>query len=412
MSNNGEPNKIRKIRFVYKGAEQEGTLINEKSGLLTIKLNSGYNIVAGRDSVDILEESLTDLRSPPSTNGLIGTGPTRVTIVATGGTISSRVDYSTGAVTPSNDISFLSSTVTDLERRFTVELESRDNILSENMTPEKWTGIAEWVRDGLKKSHGVIVSHGTDTLSYTAAALAFMLEKQTGPVILVGSQRSPDRPSSDAFTNIEAAINFASAEIGEVGISMHDGSSDNRISLIRGTRSRKMHSSRRDAFEAIGERPMAFYSNGSVVINRIGKRPDDETVVNGRLDSSVGLVYFHPALSADDLAKYAEGKKAVVIMGTGLGHVGDRLIEPIRDLTGQGKKIVMTTQCISGSTNLNVYSTGRKMLEAGVLEIGNIVPEVAYVKAMHVLANYEFSDFERIMKTNLKGEILSREELI
>ncbi|HKJ96300.1 MAG TPA: asparaginase domain-containing protein, partial [Thermoplasmataceae archaeon] len=142
MSDNRESLKLRKIRFVYKGAEQEGTLIHENSGLLTIKLKSGYNIVAEKGAVEIKEESLEEApQARSSKDTFIGSGPGKVTIVATGGTISSRVDYSTGAVTPSNDISFLKSTVTDLERRFTVELESRDNILSENMTPEKWVNI-------------------------------------------------------------------------------------------------------------------------------------------------------------------------------------------------------------------------------------------------------------------------------
>lgn len=412
MSDREKTYRLRKIRFLYRGTEQEGTLINEKSGMVTIKLNSGYNIVADRKSINIKEESVLEQRSTgASENTLIGNGPGRVTIVTTGGTISSRVDYTTGAVTPSNDISFLKTTVKDLERRFTVELESRENILSENMTPEKWNNIAKWVKEGLGKSHGVIVSHGTDTLSYTASALSFMLEKQSGPVIFVGSQRSPDRPSSDAFANIEAAMHFASAEIGDVGISMHAGSSDSRVSLIRATRSRKMHSSRRDAFKPIGEQPMAYYSDGSVVINRLSRRPEDETVISNKLDGSVGLIYFHPSLSSEDFASYAESKKAVVIMGTGLGHVADRLIEPIREMTRDGRKVIMTTQCISGTTDLNVYSTGRNLLDAGVIEIGNIVPEVAYVKAMYVLGNFEEEEFEKVMKTNLRGEILSREEL-
>ena len=156
---------------------------------------------------------------------------------------------------------------------------------------------------------------------------------------------------------------------------------------------------------------MAFYSDGSVVINRLSKRPDDETVINDRLDSSVGLMYFHPSLSPEDLMNYSENKKAVILMGTGLGHAADRLIGPIREMTREGKQIVMTTQCISGTTNLNVYSTGRKLLDAGVLEMGNVVPEIAYVKAMYVLANYDFNDFGKIMKTNLRGELLTREEL-
>lgn len=402
----------RKIKFNYKGSDFDGTLLSESDGVLTIKLKSGYDIVAQKGSVRILEESQEEM-VPHHQGGeaIIGSGPGKVTIIATGGTISSRVDYSTGAVTPSNDISFLSSTVADLEKRFTVDLESRENILSENMTPEKWMKIGKWVADALKKSHGVIVSHGTDTLSYTASAIAFMLEKQTGPVIFVGSQRSPDRPSSDAFSNIEAAVHFAAAEIGEVGISMHEGTSDDIVSFIRATRSRKMHSSRRDAFKPIGEKHLAFYSNGSVVIEHIQKRPDEEVILREKMDPAVGLFYFNPTTNPDDLVEFAEKRKAVVLMGTGLGHIADRLIDPVRELSDSGKKIVITTQCIYGSTNLNVYSTGRKMLDAGIIEIGNILPEVAYVKSMHVLGNYKEEDFARLMKTNLRGEILAREGL-
>lgn len=402
----------KKIKFTMKGSEYHGTLINETSADYTIKLKSGYDIVASKKSVSIKEESAGEAReSQEGGEAIIGSGPGKVTIISTGGTISSRVDYATGAVTPSNDISFLSSTVKDLEKRFTVELDSRENILSENMTPEIWQKIGKWVSEGLEKSHGVIVSHGTDTMSYTSSAISFMLEKQTGPVIFVGSQRSPDRPSSDAFGNVEAAIHFAAAEIGEVGISMHQGTSDERISFIRATRSRKMHTSRRDAFKPIGEKPLAFYSDGSVIIDSIGKRPDETVELKSRLDPEVGLFYFHPATAPEDLLQYAERNKAVVIMGTGLGHVADRLIEPIRELTESGKKMLATSQCFQGSTNLNVYSTGRKMLDAGAIDMGNILPEVAYVKAMHVLANYSMEDFTTIMKKNLRGELLTREAL-
>ncbi len=408
----GSSFRPRKIKFRYKGSDYQGTLINESEGYVTIKLRSGYDIVASSSEVNITEEMSGPARDvQEGGEAIIGSGPGKVTIIATGGTISSRVDYSTGAVTPSNDISFLSSTVADLEKRFTVDLESRDNILSENMTPERWTKIGKWVADALHKSHGVIVSHGTDTMSYTASAISFMLEQQTGPVIFVGSQRSPDRPSSDAFGNIEGAIHFASAEIGEVGISMHQGTSDDRISFIRATRSRKMHTSRRDAFKAIGEKPMAFYSDGSVVIDRIGRRPAEEVELRQKLDPSVGLFYFHPTVSGEDLLHYSEGKKAVILMGTGLGHVADRLIEPIKQMTGEGKKIVITSQCLQGSTNLNVYSTGRKMLAAGCIQAGNMLPEVAYVKAMHVLANYRKDEFDSVMAKNLRGEVIEREAL-
>ena len=284
-----------------------------------------------------------------------------------------------------------------------------DNVLSENMTPEKWVNIAGKIKESLDRGHGVVVSHGTDTMSYTASAMSFMFESQSAPVIFVGSQRSPDRPSSDAYPNIEGAINFAGSDFGEVGIAMHNSMSDDQIGLHRAVRSRKMHTTRRDAFESIGTREIGRYRKGKIKMTEEYRKAAGSTILRGSLDPSVALVYFHPALSAADLEAISGNKKAVVLMGTGLGHVADRLGNAIEKMVEDGRKVLMTSQCLYGSVNLNVYSTGRSLLKRGVIPLGSMLPEVAYVKAMYVLGNYDIGDFEKIMLTNLRGELISRE---
>jgi len=160
-----------------------------------------------------------------------------------------------------------------------------------------------------KNLGGVVITHGTDTMAYTSAALAFMFRKQTGPIILTGSQRSSDRPSSDSFLNLEASVAFASTNHGDVGIAMHTNSSDNRVSLIRGTRVRKMHSTRRDAFRPMGELPMGTFDKGLVTLNDRIRPKDDETSLNTNLEKKVSLIYFYPGLENEQLEKLLDGKK-------------------------------------------------------------------------------------------------------
>lgn len=412
MTEKGKPEMGDKISFEFKGMQMHGTYIHEDKETITIKLTSGYNISANPSEVRItnVEKLKEEKREMPGkAEAKAGTGRKSIALLATGGTIASRVDYSTGAVKPVSDIRFLTSHSKDLEEKFSLDLVVADNVLSENMTPEKWVQIAEKIKRSLDKGYGVVVSHGTDTLSYTASAMSFMFEEQTAPVIFVGSQRSPDRPSSDAYSNIEGAINFAGTNFGEVGIAMHSTMSDDKIALHRAVRSRKMHTTRRDAFKSMGFREMGYYSDGQIKMVQQYKRTSENNVLRNALDPSVALVYFHPAFSESDLEAISKGKKAIIMMGTGLGHVSDRLGGVIENMIKEGKKVLMTSQCLFGSVNLNVYSTGRSLLKKGVIPLGSMLPEIALVKAMYVLANYDNEDFEKIMLTNLRGELLSRE---
>ncbi|MCL4420425.1 MAG: Glu-tRNA(Gln) amidotransferase subunit GatD [Candidatus Thermoplasmatota archaeon] len=401
-------NSVTRLKFTYKGSEFEGVLIAEDRDTYLVKLSNGYNLTIPRDSINILDRNeLSGPEQSESERILSGKGK-KITLIGSGGTIASRVDYSTGAVKPVDGTEFLRGNISNFEH-FELELKILPPVFSEDMTALNWQTIARSVHAGLKDSEGVVVMHGTDTMAYTASALAFMFEKQSGPIILTGSQRSSDRPSSDAFLNIEGSLEFASTDLGEVCIAMHKGLSDTTINLLRGVRTRKMHSSRRDAFKSIGGPELAEYSKGGIKFKESYKERDDSNELRDKLESRVSLIYFNPILTNEDFETLALNKRAVVLAGTGLGHVSNRFVPTIRQLSKSGIKFYMTTQCIYGSVNMNVYSTGRELISAGVIPLGNMLSEVALVKSMFVFANYDPDEVDRKMKENLRGEIMDRE---
>ncbi len=407
MSSDRLSEQGEKIKFIYKGIEMSGIVVSHDSRQFNIKLSSGYNISVPNDSIEITESEriqVSHQHSSPSHDQ-----DAEVEIIATGGTIASRVDYITGAVTPVFDPGILGENIPNINS-FRYDVKIMDPILSENMTPEIWQNIGNMVKESQMVGRSTIILHGTDTMAYTASALAFMFRSLHRPVILVGSQRSSDRPSTDAFLNLEAALEFSRINIGEVGICMHSSISDTSVSLLRGVRTRKMHSSRRDAFRSPGVPPMASYVNGSSSVN-----PDttpcstDSLDFKPSLEKKVSLVYFHPMMEPEDFSALSEGKKIVVIAGTGMGHVSSKLFEPLKELSKEGTRFMMTTQCLGGRVDLDVYSTGRRLTELGVIPLGDMFPETALVKAMHVAANYPEEKFRKTMISNMRGEILSRE---
>lgn len=410
MPDSRKPEMGDTIKFSWKGKEMIGTLISTDTDFFNVKLENGYNISVRPDSFVIVKKGKLQALSKGEEAKESGTGKP-VSLITTGGTIVSRVDYRTGAVFPSLDIGELTSKFRYMENRYRLKRVDFSNILSENMEPDQWISLAKKARDELNNSEGVVISHGTDTMSYTASALAFMFEMQSGPIILVGSQRSSDRPSSDSYLNLEAAVDFATTDFGEVGISMHHNSSDERIDLIRGTRSRKMHSTRRDAFKAIGEHPIGTFQEGLVNLDRAYRRRAEENILKTNLEKRVSIVYTYPGLTEEELSRSMDGKKGIILMGTGLGHIATKFLQSISERVKEGMKAVITTQCIFGTTNLDIYSTGREMKKAGIISVGNILPETAYVKMMHVLGNYEEEEFEIMMRTNMHGELLEREEM-
>jgi glutamyl-tRNA(Gln) amidotransferase subunit D len=282
-------------------------------------------------------------------------------------------------------------------------------VFSENLTPKEWQELAaEAAKELNAGADAVIIPHGTDTLHFTTAALAFLLRNLTGPVIVVGSQRSSDRPSSDAAFNLVCAARLAAEDLGEVVACMHHETGDTACAVLRGTKLRKMHSSRRDAFKPINERRLgAVHADGKVTWDAPATpRARGPVVSEGRLDPDVVLVQFYPGMPAKRFEALTHDAHGVVIAGTGLGHVSDELVPSIRHLAKAGTTVVMTTQCLNGRVGLRVYDKGRDLLAAGVIPGEDMLPEVALVKLMWVLARAkEPEEIRELMTTNLVGEI-------
>ncbi|MFQ6106738.1 MAG: Glu-tRNA(Gln) amidotransferase subunit GatD [Thermoplasmata archaeon] len=378
--------------------------------ILTLKLDNGYNIGIKMDDtckVNLIQKR-EEARRAEAEYEKDPRKPT-VSILGTGGTIASYVEYRTGAVFPAERAKDLVFTVPELADICDVRAKVLFSIFSEDMTSEHWKKLAEEVAAELNSgSKAVVIPHGTDTLGYTAAALSFMLDDLSGPVVLVGSQRSSDRPSSDAFLNLTSAARLATEDLGEVVIVMHGETSDSFAAIHRGTKVRKMHSSRRDAFVSINQKPLgSIHEDGRVEwLGEHRSRSSGPVKLKTEMNNEVVLVYFYPGMPVSVFRSIVKDAGGVVIAGTGLGHVSSTLFKEIGSLVDAGTPVVMTTQCLHGRVNMNVYSAGRDLLLAGVIPGEDMLPETAFIKLMWVLGQTrDLEEIRELMTMNLKGEI-------
>jgi len=384
--------------------------------IITLKLANGYNI-----GVRVDEKSQVALVSKKESRDAARKTMPRdeskkdVAVISTGGTIASYVDYRTGAVHPAKSAEELVFSVPELMDLCNVRARVLYSILSENMTVSHWQALAKAVADELNSGAvGVIVPHGTDTMGFTSAALSFMLRNLTGPVICVGSQRSSDRPSSDATMNLLASTRLCvDSDLGEVVVVMHGESSDSYSLVHRGTKVRKMHSSRRDAFRSVNESPIARIEGLEVNFKApYSKRSGGPVEVRDKMERRASLLHFYPGFEEEHFDMIAANVKGIVIAGTGLGHVSEPIIRSIRKAVDCGVHIVVTTQCLEGAVNLNVYSTGRDMIAAGALPVSDMLPETAYVKLMWAMGQAKDADeVRKLMQTNIAGEMTVRREV-
>ncbi len=393
---------------------------------IVVKLDNGYNIGIALKRIARIERlESRPRRGVPGAPAPLHEGPLprpgkRVFVIGTGGTIASRIDYETGAVKPQLDAGELAQAIPEAFNYAVIEAEEIYQLLSENMKPRHWQRIAEEVYKKLEAGYdGIVVAHGTDTMGYTAAALSFAFHRGLPvPVVLVGAQRSSDRPSSDAAFNFTAAVlTAANAPFAEVVVVMHGETGDTYALAHRGTRARKMHSSRRDAFQSINAPPLAKiypYSGRIEVIDpRHRRRGEQEPAIDNGFDEKVALVKFFPGAVAEVIHSLVdEGFHGIVVEGTGFGHVDEETIEAIRRAVEEGIPVAAATQTIFGRVNLNVYATGRKMLEAGVIPVDDMIPETAYVKLSWILARTrDPAEVRRLMTTPLAGEMGERQSL-
>jgi glutamyl-tRNA(Gln) amidotransferase subunit D len=391
---------------------------------IVIKLKSGYNI--GIKTANI--QSITKIIQESGQNVSVETFKRehlkevevlpKIALISTGGTITSKIDYRTGGVSSALSASELYASIPELEKYASIDTDVILNEYSENLKPEHWTMIANKIAEKVKSNMycGIIVSHGTDTMHYTASALSFALQNLPIPVVIVGAQRSSDRPSSDAALNLISATIFATkSQFSGVFVAMHASPSDEIVACHVGTRVRKNHTSRRDAFESIDITPVAMIKGDKIEIQteqseiKLQKRNADSSsfLVKPDFNNKVILLKYHPGFDPH-LITHAimSGYKAIIVEGTGLGHISRECFPQIQNAVKSGVMIFMTSQCIWGRTKMTVYDTGRDLLDMGVIPLSNMTPETATVKAMWVLANNkEIESAKKMMQENMANEI-------
>jgi glutamyl-tRNA(Gln) amidotransferase subunit D len=417
------------VKIKYEDQTYEGIILPRNFGsseFITFKLRSGYNIGLKKSKIlqlDVIQKNAASFLEKQKSQEFDSKG--KVVLLATGGTIVNKIDYRTGAVHPATTPQEILENVPS-SLRAAVAPKILFSLPSEDLSPDHWVYFANKIADEIKNgAEGIVLTHGTDTMHYTSAALSFMLQNLPCPVILTGSQRSSDRGSSDAFINLKCSIAAAKEDISGVFVCMHDNLSDNSCGLFYGTKVRKMHTSRRDAFRSINVRPAAIISADDLTISKSPscpkRKPKSDFILDTKLNTNVAIQYIYPGLkpSAIDALSTYDG---VVLVGTGLGHVPTNLgndplsvpiLKNIQQLIENGIAVVLTSQCIYGRINMNVYTNGRVLLDIGVIgNLSDMTPETAYVKLMWVLGKEKnLKKVKELMEKSIVGEISERTEI-
>ncbi|MFA6049423.1 MAG: Glu-tRNA(Gln) amidotransferase subunit GatD [Candidatus Micrarchaeia archaeon] len=429
----GDRVKIKKGSQVF-----EGVLLPSAGEFIQVKLASGYNTGIAPDAqttLELLEKGKPKLGKAVSLELEQTKGLPEISFIATGGTIASRVDYDTGAVKWAMTPQEIFSSAPELANVVSVKTVHKPFTLgSEDMSPKEWAAIAELVAKDLNAgASGAIVTHGTDTLHYTSAALSFMLKGLEKPVAVVGAQRSPDRGSFDGALNLLCSAHYAKSDFAEVAIVMHGTSSDDYCLCHRGTKVRKMHSSRRDAFKSINDKPLAkIFADGKIektnATAKMRKRAGDDAgkvVVDAVFEEKTALVKVFPGANPEILDFFAEKNRGIVLEATAFGHVptnpldkSKSWIPAVKRAVDKGVFVAVASQCLYGTTGEFVYANGRLLADAGAFFCKDMLPETAYVKLGWVLGHTKKGDAagaREKMAENVAGEYnlrLTEEEFL
>jgi len=411
-----------KVRIDTTRGVFEGTILpraeNDDDRHLVLKFKTGYNIGISIDTIKNIKElgyKKAKYQIPEKEFPYSDDKP-NIKLFGTGGTIASRLDYRTGAVIPAFTPGELYGAVPELADICNITTEKLFAVFSENMGPKQYITLAKAIGKEIEKGiDGIIVGHGTDTLHHTAAVLTFMVQDLPVPIVLVGSQRSSDRPSSDAALNLMHAAYAAShSDIAEVLVCMFGPTSDEYGFLHRGTRVRKMHSSYRSTFRTIGDIPVAKVTKNKVELLKDTynhRRKDRKAKIFPYFEEKISIVYYYPNMQPDIINSLVDnGYRGIVIAGTGLGHVNKPLYPAILRAVKKNVAIYMTVQTIWGYVHMYVYDTGRDLMAKGIIPAGNMLPEVAYIKLGWALGQTDDLDkVKEIMLTPINDEITERE---
>jgi len=422
MGKNEEPGdyvEIHLMKVIYEGVLLEAPK-SEKSTIL-LKLDSGYNIGFNKKDVSYIKvlrkakEKIEEIKVEKDSK------KPDIAMVITGGTISSKLDPKTGAVKWLDTPESLFKIYPELFEKVNIsKVEIPFMKGSENMDFKDWKKIAKVVQKLLNEMHikGVIITHGTDSLHYTSAALSFFLGKVNKPVVLTYSQRSIDRASSDANLNLQCAALAAISDIAEVMLVGHASSNDDFCYAMPGTKVRKLHTSRRDAFKVVNSKPFAKISKETIhKLSDYNVRNKNKVKADLSFEDKVALIKFYPGQNPDILDYYVKKKyKGVVIEMMGLGHVAAKesnfsWTKKLKEVIKKGLVVCAASQTIYGRLDPLVYSTGRELLETGVIYLKDMLAETALVKLGYVLAKTNNREkVKELMLTNMAHELNNRLE--
>ncbi len=400
----------------------KGTILprseNDDDKHIVVKIITGYNIGIDIQTIQSMIETgyKKAVYKIPEKEFPYTPGLPKVKLLGTGGTIASRLDYRTGAVIPAFTPGELYGAVPELADICNLTTEKLFAVFSENMGPDQYKKLAVAIGKEIENGiDGIVIGHGTDTLHHTATALTYMVQNPPVPIILVGSQRSSDRPSSDAALNLMHATYAAGhGNIAEVMVCMFGPTSDEYGLLHRGTRVRKMHSSYRSTFRTLGETPVAMVSRNEIKLIKKKynhRRKDKNVIIKPFFEERVAMVYYYPNMHPDMIDSLVDnGYKGIIIAGTGLGHVNKPLYPAIERATKKGVAIYMTVQTLWGYVHMFVYDTGRDLMAKGIIPAENMLPEVAYIKLGWALGQTDdLEEVRKIMLTPICDDITKRE---
>ena len=425
----GDRVKVTKNGFTVEGLLLPRIEIADTSSLV-IKQDNGYNVGIRYEKgtkIEMVSKGKSIKVRHATMNPKKNSNKPTISVLGAGGTIASKVEYDTGAVFPEFSPGDLLHSFPQLKDIANIKGHELFQLFSEDMTPKHWKIIAKHTAKEINSgSDGVVLMHGTDTMNYTAAMLSFMLQNLPVPVVLVGAQRSSDRGSSDNMMNLVcAAETAANSNIAEVSVCMHATSNDDYCYIHQGNKVRKMHTSRRDAFRSINSYPFAKVSfkdrSTEYLRDDYSKRSEKKVRLDDKINPKVGLIQIYPGINPKFIETAKKFYDGVVLSGTGLGHMptnpskdkfSESTIPAVKNLVDSGIPVVIAPQTLYGRLNMNVYTAGRLLKQAGVIGDGtDWLPETALVKLMWVLGHTKnMKKVEEMMMTNFAGEISKKTE--
>ncbi len=416
-----------RVKVITNDDVREGILMPHEADSVVIKLDNGYNIGIERKKVKeikVVEKARLKEEKAKIELKKDGKKPT-IAILHTGGTIASKVDYRTGAVYSSFSPEDLLGLFPELSAIANVRSQLVAKMWSDDLRFKHFEIIAKAVQKEIDKGvDGILIGIGTDNLAVASAALAFIVEQTPIPILLVGAQRSSDRGSSDSAMNLICAAEFiANTDFAGVAICMHESTSDNSCAIFPATKTRKLHSSRRDAFKAVNDTIIArvYYETREInfIKEKYAKKDKKrKLMIKPKMEEKVGLLKIHINMLPEQF-EFFKGYRGLIIEGTGLGHtpgqvpnewckIHEKIYPAIKKVIDSGCVAVMTTQCLFGRVQMHVYDKGVDLEKLGIIPGQDMLPETAFVKLAWLLGNYKKNEVKGLISKNLRGEINER----